>query len=400
MEILLKLKDFLFLTKTGEKTLHAEKLRLLVKCLIPLPEKWSGLSDVELRYRHRYVDLITNPEVRDVFKKRSKIISTIRSFFEEKEFLEVETPVLHNIAGGAEARPFTTHHNTLAIDMYLRIALELPLKKLVVGGFEKVFEIGRNFRNEGLSKRHNPEFTMLEFYQAYSTYEDLMELTQELLILIYDKINVKNLNNLDIERKLEWDGKTIDLKAPFKKISMLDSIHEIGGISRDLDLYNLENILKVATTKNIELTETNNWGKCLEAVFEELVEDKLINPTYILNHPFQISPLSRRSDLNPDITDRFELYMGGIEVANGFSELNDAEDQRQRFEAQANRKAAGDLEAPDIDEDFLKALEYGLPPTAGEGIGIDRLVMLLTNSSTIRDVLLFPPNEARKSGSY
>ena len=373
---------YAFVTKTGEKSLHAESLRLLTKSLIPLPEKWHGLKDLEARYRARYVDLIANPDVRDTFVKRSQIINEVRSFLNEHKFLEVETPVLHYTAGGATAKPFTTFHNALSTEMHLRIALELPLKKLVVGGLERVYEIGRIFRNEGLSKKHNPEFTMLEFYQAYATFEDLMTLTEAMFV------RLANVTNGSL--KIPFGDLTLDFTPPWPRISMLESIYKVGGVSRDLDLQTLAGVQAAAKQHKVELEEPEDWGRCLEALWGALVEHKLINPTFITHHPFSISPLARKNLADPKVTDRFELIVAGMEAANAFSELNDAEDQRERFEEQARRKSEGDEEATDVDEDFLRALEYGLPPTAGEGIGIDRLVMLLTNSPTIRDVLLFP----------
>lgn len=371
-----------FVTKTGEKTIHAESVKLLVKSLIPLPEKWHGLTDVESRYRFRYVDLISNPEVRDTFRKRSAIIRKIRSFLDERGFLEVETPSLHHVAGGAAARPFKTFHNALDIPMYLRIALELPLKKLVVGGLERVYELGRVFRNEGISKKHNPEFTMLEFYQAYVTFHELMDMTEELITGLAEEVCGSLV--------LPWGENTIHLERPWKRISMRDSIHEIGGIPASVDLDNIENLYSIAAEHRIDLEDPKDWGRCIEAVFGGLVEDKLIDPIFITHHPFSISPLARKTVGDERVTDRFELYLNGMEMANAFSELNDAEDQRERFEAQAARKAEGDLEANDVEQDFLRALEYGLPPTGGEGIGIDRLIMFLTNSPSIRDVVLFP----------
>ena len=373
---------WLFVTKTGEKTLHVEKVRLLTKSLRPLPEKWHGLTDVESRYRYRYVDLISNYEVREIFRKRAKIISNIRTFLDERGYLEVDTPTLQNIAGGASAKPFKTHHNALGTDMFLRIATELPLKKLVVGGLDRVYEIGRIFRNEGLSKKHNPEFTSIEFYQAYATFEDLMVLTEELLIHLCQLVNGT--------AEIPYGDVQVNMAGPWPRYSMQESIHAIGGVSREFDLRNLEHIQKVAQEHRIKLTEKDDWGKSLEALWGDLVEPKCINPTFITHHPYSISPLARRTVGDPEVTDRFELIIAGMEVANAFSELNDAEDQRERFEMQASRKAKGDEEASEVDEDFLRALEHGLPPTAGEGIGIDRLVMLLTNSQTIRDVLLFP----------
>lgn len=381
---------YAFVTKTGEKSLHAESIRLLTKSLIPLPEKWHGLKDLEARYRYRYVDLISNPEVREVFRTRAAIIREVRRFLDNRGFLEVETPILHYTAGGATARPFTTYHNALGIDMHLRIALELPLKKLVVGGLERVYEIGRNFRNEGLSKKHNPEFTMLEFYQAYATFDDLMNLTEELYVHL--------ANTITGGLKVPYGEHVIDFTPPWPRISMQESVHSIGGVERSFDLSTAEGVRAAAARHGVGLEEPEDWGRCLEALWGELVEHKLINPTFITHHPFSISPLARKNLENGAITDRFELIIAGMEGANAFSELNDAEDQRERFEAQARRKAEGDEEATEVDEDFLRALEYGLPPTAGEGVGIDRLVMLLTNSPTIRDVLLFPQLKPR-SGS-
>lgn len=370
----------IFITKTGERTIHIKSWKLLVKALVPLPEKWHGLSDVEARYRYRYLDLISNPEVRESFKKRSLIVQKVREFLVERDFLEVETPVLHYVPAGASAKPFKTHHNSLGIDMFLRVALELPLKKLVVGGLERVFEIGRNFRNEGISRKHNPEFTMLEFYQAYATFEDLMNLTEEMFLKLADEVVGS--------RVLQYGELEVNLSSPWKRISMEDSVREIGGVEGDLR--DLGTLHKVAAHHKIHLEEKNDWGRCIEALWGELVEPKLINPTFITHHPFSISPLARKTEGDPLVTDRFELIIAGMEMANAFSELNDAEDQRERFEEQARRKDAGDEEAHDVDEDFLRALEVGLPPTAGQGIGIDRLVMLFTNSTNIRDVVLFP----------
>ena len=387
---IVEVSGYVFVTKTGEKTLHAKMLRLLTKSLIPLPEKWHGLTDVESRYRYRYVDLIANPQVRETFKERARIIREIRSFLDGRGFVEVETPVLTYVAGGAVARPFETFYNALDCDMYLRIALELPLKKLVVGGLERVYEIGRVFRNEGLSKKHNPEFTMLEFYQAYATFDNLMDLTEKLLC----DLTLKIKGGL----KIQHSGRGIDLTPPWPRISMLESIYEIGGLGRDLDIDTLEGAQAAAARHHVELSESGDWGKCIDNLWEDLVEPKLVNPVFITHHPFSISPLARRNAADPKTTDRFELIVGGMEVANAFSELNDAEDQRQRFEAQASRRVAGDQEANAVEEDFLRALEYGLPPTAGEGIGIDRLVMLLTDSPTIRDVLLFPQLKPLESG--
>ncbi len=379
---IIEVEGYAFVTKTGEKSLHVEKIRLLTKCLIPLPEKWHGLSDVEERYRHRYVDLIANSEVRDVFRKRAKVISFIRKYLDDREFLEVETPTLQNIAGGATAKPFKTFYNALDTEMYLRIATELPLKKLVVGGLERVYEIGRIFRNEGLSKKHNPEFTSIEFYMAYATFEDLMRLTEDLLSELVKSVNGSS--------KLQYGDNEIDMTTPWPRYSMLESVHVVGGVDRRFNLDTLEGVQAAAREHKVHLEEKGDWGRCLEALWGALVEPKLINPVFITHHPLSISPLARRNVKDLKITDRFELIISGMEIANAFSELNDPEDQRARFEEQAKRKAGGDDQASDVDADFLRSLEYGLPPTAGEGIGIDRLVMLLTNSPTIRDVVLFP----------
>jgi lysyl-tRNA synthetase class 2 len=381
---LIETKGYVFITKTGEKTLHSESIRLIAKSLIPLPEKWHGLTDVESRYRYRHVDLISNHEVREIFLKRALIIKEIRAFLDERDYLEVETPVLQPIAGGTTARPFATHYNALSSDVFLRIALELPLKKLIVGGFERVYEIGRVFRNEGLSKRHNPEFTMLEFYQAYATFEDLMTLSEELFVRLVKKINSDSL--------LLGEGDAqIDFTTPWPRLSMLESIYKIGGVPSDrYDLSKLEDLVRAAKDFSVDLAEPTDWGRSLEALFDHLAQPKLKNPTFITHHPLAISPLAFKNRANPEVTDRFELFMAGMEVSNAFSELNDPIDQRERFESQAERKAAGDDEAQEVDEDFLRALEYGMPPTAGQGIGIDRLVMILTGSPNLREVLLFP----------
>lgn len=373
---------YAFVTKTGEKSLHVDSFRLLVKSLKPLPEKWHGLQDVESRYRQRYLDLISNLETREIFRTRAKVISYLRKFLDDRDYLEVETPILSYTVGGATARPFLTHYNALDADMSLRIATELPLKKLVVGGFERVYEIGRIFRNEGISKKHNPEFTSLEFYQAYATFEDLMTMTQEVLVGL-----VKELYGAETFR---FGEETIQLNGNWPRISMLDSIHDIGGVSREINLNTLDGVLEAAKRHEVEPKEATDWGRTLENLWEELVESKLIQPTFITHHPFSISPLARKNSKNPNVTDRFELFIAGMEVANAFSELNDPIDQRERFEEQMRRKEAGDHEASDIDHDFLAALEHGMPPTAGEGIGIDRLVLLLTNSTTLREVVLFP----------
>ncbi|OBW95751.1 lysine--tRNA ligase [Gallibacterium anatis] len=377
-------KGTLFKTKTNELTVRCTALELLTKALRPLPDKFHGLADQEMRYRQRYLDLISNEESRRTFIIRSKVIAGIREYFISKGFIEVETPMLQVIPGGAAARPFITHHNALDIDMYLRIAPELYLKRLVVGGFERVFELNRNFRNEGVSVRHNPEFTMIEYYQAYADYHDLMDNTEELL------------------RKLALDilGTTIvpygeyefDFGKPFERITMHDAVLKYGadkGIEKE-DLYDFDRAKAVAEKLGIEIQKPWGLGSLVNAIFEEVAEHHLIQPTFLMAHPAEISPLARRNDENPEVTDRFELFIGGREIGNGFSELNDAEDQNERFNAQVAAKEAGDDEAMFKDEDFVVALEHGLPPTAGEGLGIDRLAMLFANAESIRDVILFP----------
>lgn len=374
-------EGFPFRTKTGELSLHVKKIRLLVKSLHPLPEKFHGLTDVETRYRQRYVDLIVNPESREIFFKRSRIISLIRAFMVTRDFLEVETPMMHQIPGGATARPFITHHNTLEMQLYLRIAPELYLKRLVVGGMERVFEINRNFRNEGISIRHNPEFTMMEFYQAYATYEDLMDFTEELFCHVTREI----LGTLDFT----YQGMEISFQRPWRRLTVRNAILEYG----DIDTKKLEDrelALVYARSLGLDLPDDIGYGKLLMEIFEEVAEHKLIQPTFITSYPTEVSPLSRKNDNNPEIVDRFELIIGGREIANAFSELNDPVDQKERFLSQVAEKAKGDEEAHYMDEDYIRALEHGLPPTAGEGIGIDRLVMLLTDSASIRDVILFP----------
>ncbi len=379
---IIEVSGYPFVTKTGEKTLYAESWRLLTKSLIPLPEKWHGLSDVDTRYRYRYVDLISNPEVREVFKKRSAIVRYIRNFLDERDYLEVETPILSDVASGAIARPFKSFYNALDTEVHLRIALELPLKKLVVGGLERVYEIGKNFRNEGLSRKHNPEFTMLEFYQAYATYNDLMDLTEELLVGLTKKVCG--------DSTITVGDKTVNFEGPYLRVTMKDSIQQLGGVSKEFNLDSLDDVKKVAEQHKIHLSNPNDWGVSIENLFDELVEDKIVNPTFITQHPFAISPFARQNDHDPRVTDRFELFVAGMEIANAFSELNDPEDQLARLLKQAADKDAGNHEVADMDDDYIKALEYGLPPTAGQGIGIDRLTMLLTNSSTIREVILFP----------
>ena len=370
-----------FRTKHGEISIRATKAVLLSKSLLPLPEKFHGLTNTDLRYRQRYVDLIVNPEVRDVFVKRSLIIRELRTFLDSKGYLEVETPVLHNIAGGAAARPFITHHNSLNIDMYLRIALELHLKRLIVGGFDKVYEIGRVFRNEGMDTKHNPEFTMLEFYQAYSNYEDVMNLTEEMLRYVAQKV----LGTTTVV----YGDQEIDLGKPFARISMVEAVKKYTGVDFDA-IQTLEEARAAAKEHYIQYEERHLKGDILNLFFDEFVEDKLIQPTFLTGHPVEISPLSKRDAAHPGYTERFELFITGREFANAFSELNDPIDQKARFEHQLELKAQGDEEATDMDNDFITALEYGLPPTGGFGMGVDRLVMLLTNQPSIRDVLLFP----------
>ena len=370
-----------FRTKTKELTVEARGLRLLSKCLRPLPEKWHGLADVEARYRQRYVDLMVNPEVREVFEKRSRLVRLVRRFFEEREFLEVETPMMQAIAGGAAARPFVTHHNTLNMDLYLRIAPELFLKRLLVGGIERVFELNRNFRNEGISVRHNPEFTMLEFYQAYATFDDLMRLTEELFVYLANEL----LGTL----QLSYAGQVIDLAPPWKRLSLPQAIVLYGG-AEEGEAGTLEGLQNFAKRQGLHVDLSAPYGNLLVEVFEEVAESKLVQPTFIAGYPIEVSPLARKNDENPNMVDRFELYIAGRELANAFSELNDPADQRARFLEQMEARKAGDDTANPIDDDYVRALEYGMPPAAGEGIGIDRLVMLFTNSPSIRDVILFP----------
>jgi len=370
-------------TRTGELSIHASRVELLVKSLRPLPEKWHGLSDQEMRYRQRYVDLIANPEVRETFVRRAKIVRLIRDFLEARGFLEVETPMMHHIPGGATARPFVTHHNALDLDLYLRVAPELHLKRLVVGGLERVYEINRNFRNEGVSTRHNPEFTMLEFYWAYADYNDLMDLSEAMLRQIAGELGHDG-------GKVEYQGETIDFGSTFLRRTVEEAVLEFNP---DLDAAELRDpaaLRRVCTRMNPRTEAGWGWGKLLLEIFEQTVEEKLVQPTFITGYPTEVSPLSRRNDDDPEVTDRFELFIAGREIANGFSELNDPEDQAERFRAQVAAKDAGDAEAMHFDADYIRALEYGMPPTAGEGIGIDRLAMLFTDSASIRDVLLFP----------
>ncbi len=370
-----------FRTKTGELTVNAGFIRLLTKSLRPLPEKWHGLTDVETRYRQRYVDLMINPDVKEVFKKRGRIIQLIREYLTKMDFMEVETPMMQPIPGGATAKPFTTHHNALKMDLYLRIAPELYLKRLVVGGIDRVFEINRNFRNEGISIQHNPEFTMLEFYMAYATYEDMMSITEEMFASIAKEICGTTV--------IEYQGQKIDLTPPWERLSVKQAIVKYGNVDPAV-LENRDNALAHAKKLGIEVKGDESLGKLITELFDALAEKKLIQPTFITEYPTEISPLSRKNDKNPEIVDRFELMIAGREMANAFSELNDSVDQKERFMKQVEAKDAGDEEAHFMDEDYIRALEYGLPPTAGEGIGIDRLIMLLTDSASIRDVILFP----------
>ncbi|HHQ42516.1 MAG TPA: lysine--tRNA ligase [Chromatiales bacterium] len=369
-------------TRTGELTVRAERVRLLTKALRPLPEKWHGLQDQERRYRQRYVDLIVNPEVRRVFITRTRVIAYIRRFLDERGFVEVETPMMQPIPGGATARPFVTHHNALDMDLYLRIAPELYLKRLVVGGFEKVYEINRNFRNEGLSSRHNPEFTMLEFYWAYADYRDLMDLTEEMLQGLAREV----LGSTTVR----YQGRDYDLGRPFRRVRLLDAILERNPGVEAGALRETEGARRVAERLGVPVEESWGPGKIQLEIFEKTVEETLLDPTFVTHFPTEVSPLARRSAEDPFYTDRFELFVAGREIANGFSELNDYEDQAERFREQARQRAAGDDEAMYYDADFIRALEHGMPPTAGEGIGIDRLVMFLTDSPSIRDVILFP----------
>ncbi len=372
----------LFKTNKGELSVKVDKLQLLTKSLRPLPEKFHGLSDQEQRYRQRYLDLIMSDETRNTFKMRSKIIAYIRDYFIQNDFMEVETPMLQVIPGGATARPFETHHNALDIDMYLRIAPELYLKRLVVGGFERVFEINRNFRNEGLSTRHNPEFTMIEFYQAYATFHDLMDITEELLRGLAEHV----LGTSEVT----YQGDTFDFGKTFDRISVKDSILKHNTNLSEADISNQDSAKKIAQDLGVHVEDYWGLGKIQMEIFDETVEKKLLNPTFITEYPAEVSPLARRNDDDDFITDRFELFIGGREIGNGFSELNDAEDQAERFKKQVAEKDAGDNEAMHYDADYIRALEYGMPPTAGEGIGIDRLVMLLTDAPSIKDVILFP----------
>jgi lysyl-tRNA synthetase class 2 len=376
----------LFQTRTGEWTLLVHEFRLLCKSIRPLPEKFHGIRDPEKRYRQRYLDLLMNAEARELFIRRSRIVQAVRDFLLSRDFLEVETPMMQPIAGGAEAEPFVTHHNALGMDLFLRIAPELYLKRLVVGGFDRVFEINRNFRNEGVSTQHNPEFTMLEFYQAYATYEDLMDLTEAMFREVAERVTGSAV--------VTYQENAVDFDARWKRLTLSHALAQIGGVDPAIQ-GDKEALLRLAEERGVRVTKTGRLGKILTKLFDALVEPHLVQPTFITGYPVEVSPLSRRSDAEPDVTERFELFIAGREIANGFSELNDPADQRDRFSQQVADREAGDKEAHQMDTDYIEALEYGLPPTAGEGIGIDRLVMLLTDAASIREVILFPHLKTR-----
>ena len=384
---IVQITGYAFITQTGEFSIHASKIVLASKALSPLPEKFHGLSDTEIRYRKRYLDMIMNGDVRDDFIKRAKIISGIRKFFEERGFLEVETPMMHPIAGGANARPFITHHNTLDVDFYLKIAPELYLKRLIVGGMNAIFEMNRCFRNEGMDLTHNPEFTSIEFYWAWHDYFEVMDLTEELFSFLIDSLNLPKI--------LPYGELEIDFSKKFRRIKYLDALHEIGGIPREI-INDKSRILDKLKADGFEANSKLDLGHLQAELFDNYVESKLINPTFIIDFPISISPLSRRSDKNPEIAERFELFIAGKELANAFNELNDPLDQYERFKAQIDAKNAGDDEAHEMDEDYCQALGYAMPPTAGWGLGVDRLVMLLLNKQSIRDVILFPAMRPKK----
>ena len=375
------IKGNVFQTRTGEWTILAEEIRLLCKAIRPLPEKFHGLRDPEKRYRQRYLDLIMNPNVRDIFVKRARIIQAFRGFLLEQRFLEVETPMMQPIPGGAEATPFKTFHDALGMELFLRIAPELYLKRLVIGGFDRVFEINRSFRNEGISTQHNPEFTMLEFYQAYATHEDLMLLTEEMFAFVTRQVLG--------ETRFIYQGNVIDMTGPWHRLTLKDALCDLGGVEASI-LDDRERLLDFARSEGIEIRKARRVGKILTKLFDVLVEPKLIEPTFIIGYPVEISPLAKRSSSDSNMTERFELFIGGREIANGFSELNDPVDQKRRFLEQVADREAGDQEAHYMDEDYVRALEYGMPPTAGEGVGIDRFIMLLTDAASIREVVLFP----------
>lgn len=378
---ILGIQGEVFRTQKGEISIHVRNLYYLSKSLTPLPEKWHGLKDVELRYRQRYVDLIVNPEVKEVFVKRSRIIKEMRNYLDDRGFLEVETPMMQPIPGGATARPFITHHNALDMELYLRIAPELYLKRLIVGGLEKVYEINRNFRNEGISTRHNPEFTMLEIYQAYGDYEVMMQLCEDLISAVMFKVNGS--------MQIDFEGQQLDFTPPWRRVTMLDAIKEATGLDFSL-IKGDEDARQAARQLGLEVKEGASRGELINEIFEQFVEDKLIQPTFVYGHPVEVSPLAKRNLETPEFTDRFELFIMEREIANAFSELNDPIDQKERFIKQVEKRAGGDAEAHMMDEDYINALEYGMPPAGGMGIGIDRLVMLMTDSPSIRDVILFP----------
>lgn len=381
---IVEVKGFVFKTRTGEISVHANEIRLLAKSLLPLPEKFHGLTDTDTRYRKRYLDMIMNPDVKETFIKRSRIISSIRNYLDSLGFIEVETPILNNIPGGAAARPFITHHNTLDMDMYLRIATELYLKRLIVGGMERVYEIGRNFRNEGMDVRHNPEFTCIELYQAFTDYHGMMEIAESIIRNAANEVCDGNLH-------ITFNGTEIDLESPFERITMIDAVKKFSGVDFAEFMSDNEKAIAVANEKGVEIAPGKaTWGDILNSFFEEFVEENLIQPTFIMDYPVEVSPLTKKKPGCPALTERFELFILGGEYGNAYSELNDPIDQMERFQAQMKLREAGDDEANMIDEDFVTALEYGMPPTGGLGIGIDRLVMLLTDSYSIRDVLLFP----------
>lgn len=381
---IVEITGFVFKTRTGEISVHAKEIRLISKSLLPLPEKFHGLTDTDTRYRKRYLDMIMNPDVKDTFIKRSKIISSIRSYLDNLGFVEVETPILNTIPGGAAARPFITHHNSLDMDMYLRIATELYLKRLIVGGMERVYEIGRNFRNEGMDVRHNPEFTCIELYQAFTDYHGMMDIAEALIRNAANEVCDGNLH-------ITFNGTEIDLESPFRRLTMIEAVKEFSGVDFAEFMSDDEKAVAIAKEKNIEIAPGKaTWGDVLNSFFEEFVEEKLVQPTFIMDYPVEVSPLTKRKPDCPALTERFELFILGGEYGNAYSELNDPIDQMSRFEAQMKLREAGDDEANMIDHDFVTALEYGMPPTGGLGIGIDRLVMLLTDNYSIRDVLLFP----------